>query len=504
MLQLSAEDGYTPFMKPSSGSALLTIEDYSFTYPSYPGLTAEPLFKGMNFVLNRGDFRVLLGPPESGKTTLTRCLASLYPGFTGAETQGRILIDGERVENRSACDWIDRVGVVLQDPDEQIVSSRCDDEVAFPLESLGVPSENIAERMKQAFRDFSVNWPEERDPLSLSGGEKKRLLLAGLRMQNPDLWILDETVDELDSESRAFLLKELKQIAEEEGKGILLLASKYSPCYEDSGASLAFLSKGGIVIPEDNERKLSLMQELGLVQGEPDIFSGPLTGRAPVDQPLITLEGIKYQYPGNKGFVLQIGHFSVSAGSISLLRGPNGCGKSTLAKILCGILEPHEGSVLLEGIPADKNTLNRSCGYLFQNPDYQLFLPTVEDELSLGLKSAGLSRQEKKELIDHTVELFRLPGKDAPPSLMSFGGRKRLQGAIYYLLNKKIYIMDEADSGLNYSDYAMVAEQLGKKGAALIVISHNTDLRHGAGVSCFHMEEGKILPVSSSQSGGLS
>ncbi len=483
------------FMKDSRDTPLLQIENYSFTYPSYPGLPSSPLFQEMNFTLNRGEFWVILGNPECGKSTLSRCLTGLYPGFTRAETEGRILLDGENITDRSACDWIERVGIVLQGPDEQIVSSRCDDETAFALESLGLPPAEIRSRMERAFRRFSVTWPANRDPLSLSGGEKKRLLLAGLAMQDPDLWILDETLDELDRDSRSALLVELLRLTAEEGKGILLFASKYSDVFASPEIRMAILDKGRLLPLESPEDSHGLLKSRGLMTEEDLSVLGtlPESGHS---RNFLELEDLRYTYPGNPDFSLRIQSFSIPPGSVTLLSGPNGCGKSTLARLLCGILEPDAGHILVEGKRADRSLLNRYCGYLFQNPDYQLFLPTVADELALGLKHSRYSRQEKLDMIDRGVSLFRLPGRDAPPSLMSYGARKRLQGAIYSLLEKRVYILDEADVGLNFTDYELLTGELKKRGAALVIISHNRELHSDEHVRIYQMAEGRLLSVS--------
>jgi energy-coupling factor transporter ATP-binding protein EcfA2 len=226
---------------------LLNIRDYSFKFPSYSGLQNRALFEGLNFILNRGEFWIVLGPPESGKTTLGRCLTAVYPGLTQAETSGDILIDGESVRTRSACDWIEKTGIVFQDPEEQIITTRCDDEASLALESLAVEPQEIQRRLSSSFDRFSVLGKERRNPVSLSGGEKKRLLLAALEMQDPDFWILDESMDELDRDGQIFLMNYLRDRARQGNRGILLFASKYKEIFHDSGAELALLSGGRMI-----------------------------------------------------------------------------------------------------------------------------------------------------------------------------------------------------------------------------------------------------------------
>lgn len=475
----------------TSGSfPLLKIEDYHFTFPSYPGLESHTLFNGLDFQLNRGEFRIILGKPESGKTTLGRCLCAVYPGLTKAAVQGRILIDGESISGRSACDWIDRVSVIFQDPDEQIVTSRTDDEAAFALESLGVEPGEIAERIGRAFSDFKVKWNRDRNPLSLSGGEKKRLLLSSMKIQDADLWILDEPMDELDREGQEFLLETLADLAVNEQKGILLFASKYHKSFASSVAEIAVLHEGGLHPYRGDSYSLELLSAQGLLPEKSFVSKKNDTK----GKELLQVSGLKFQYPDNPDFSLDIDKLVLKAGETAVLSGPNGCGKSTLARILCGLVPSDAGTLLLKGEPADKELLNRSCGYLFQNPDYQLFLPTVSDELELGLKHSGLSRRERSALVDEAVELFQLPGRNAPPSLMSFGARKRLQGAIYYLLEKRLYILDEADSGLSYRDFETILRQLKKKkDCALIIITHNRELSSLEGYHFYEMAKGRIL-----------
>ena len=151
---------------------LLDIRRYRFHFPGYPGLSQDALFRGLDFTLDRGELRIILGAPESGKTTLGRCLTGVYPGMTRAETEGEILLDGEAVDSRSACDWIHVMGTVFQDPEEQIVGTRCDDEAVMALEALGLPAAEMEHRLAEAFRHFSLEGKEERNPSLCREGRK--------------------------------------------------------------------------------------------------------------------------------------------------------------------------------------------------------------------------------------------------------------------------------------------------------------------------------------------
>ncbi len=195
---------------------------------------------------------------------------------------------------------------------------------------------------------------------------------------------------------------------------------------------------------------------------------------------LIAIKNLKYQYPGNSEFSLFVEDFHVKRGEIVSLAGKNGSGKSTLGKLIAGLKEKESGVLNVN----EKNSL--SCGYLFQNPDYQIFLPTVEEELSFGLKL------QDSEIVD-TIAKFNLPDKNVPPALMSYGARKRLQAAVYYLMDRDIYILDEADAGLSLEDFDNLINLLYKKEKGILIISHNLDLCSRYSSRVYLIDSGRIV-----------
>jgi energy-coupling factor transport system ATP-binding protein len=423
------------------------------------------------------------------------------------------------------------MGTVFQDPEEQIVGTRCDDEAVMALEAMGLEPGEMDRRLSLAFERFHLKGKKNRNPLSLSGGEKKRLLLAALEMQDPELWILDETLDELDREGQTFLLDYLKTLADEREKGVLLFASKYKESFGGAGIPMALLHGGRLTREEDCGDFRALLEAEGLISrpvrigavrggtervtadGGKDGLTEGLTdgsieqsraGRSSAENPavkddpaaappLFELKDIRYAYPGNGEFSLDIPSLSINRGEIVALCGPNGCGKTTLARILSGLITPDAGEISSGGRQSmTGEELNLVCGYLFQNPDYQLFLPTVEEELALGLRYSGVKREERKRRCDEACRLFALPGAEAPPALLSFGARKKLQGAIYSLLDKDLYILDEADSGLGFRDYLLILERLAARGASLLVISHDETVQNLGAHRIIRMAAGSL------------
>jgi energy-coupling factor transporter ATP-binding protein EcfA2 len=205
---------------------------------------------------------------------------------------------------------------------------------------------------------------------------------------------------------------------------------------------------------------------------------------------------LRFTYPGGSPFELFIDSMTIRRGEVLGLAGPNGCGKSTLGLLLCGLYEPAEGTIALslnsgeQPLKAEERT--RRIAYMFQNPDYQIFLPTVRDELAFGLEEAGMEKGEIDQRTAEAITLFGLPPGSAPPTLLSYGARKRLQAATYYLLERDLYILDEADAGLTYADMISIIGNLQKRGSAVMLITHDALLAADICHRVVLMEGGRI------------
>jgi energy-coupling factor transport system ATP-binding protein len=206
-------------------------------------------------------------------------------------------------------------------------------------------------------------------------------------------------------------------------------------------------------------------------------------------------ENLYFKY-SNGNFAVNINNFYLKSGEIVVLIGKNGSGKSTFAKIISGLLKPSAGKIMIENNGSLKESsldeLNKNVSYFFQNPDSQLFLPTVGEELAFGLKGSGKSRPEIQNLVNDAIAHFNLGNVDTPPAIISYGARKRLQAAIYYLLNKKIVIIDEADSGISFKDYAFIIKNIRNLDPlpAIMIISHDIKLSTGFADRIIIMENG--------------
>ena len=444
--------------------AILSVKDLSFQYPSYPGLESRSLFKGLSFDLEKGSVNLLLALPGAGKTTLSRILTNLVPAYTGGQLTGEIRKEGE-------------TGIVFQNPDEQLFCSTAEKEVVFPLEAAGLPREEIGRRADLAFQKTGIEYLRFKKPIHLSGGEKRRLLISVLCANDPELWILDETLEEIDIRGREEILSFLKT----SGKTILILTAKMLDVYKKYADN--FFVYGGGTLQQFTDGSspefAHAVKEGGfcLEGAMPDDNALKALETATFKNPILKVENLRFSYP-DSDFALNVESFALEQGKTTAVIGTNGCGKSTLSHIIAGLLKPESGKVLLDGKEVSAEKLNRSCSYLFQNPDYQLFLPAARAEMEYGLKLQKLPQEEIKEKVQEAIKVFGIEHPDAPPVLMSYGQRKKLQAAIYWLLEKKIVIIDEADSGISSKEYRQIIDAFRQSPAdpAILIITHDIQL----------------------------
>lgn len=498
----------------------LAIENLCFSYPEYPGLPTRRLFNGLDLELSEAGIALLLARPDQGKTSLCRTLVGLVPRFSGGSVEGRVQLGSVQLLEHQPFDLLEQVGLVFQHPGEQLLLSRCDSEIAFGLESLGISRSEIESRLEDALRAMDLERYRKESPKNLSGGEKKKLLVACLIALNPQLWLLDETLEELDSDTKTDLLRLLK----ERQRTTLILSAKWHDLFRDY-VDQVFLMEDGrlqrIQEPLGSPEFRDLLLRRGFILPVEGRGQGATLQPSSPQPPSVQARGSEtfeaesreggslleatdlfFEYEPDSGregatFSLQIESLKLQAGSTLALVGDNGSGKSTLGRILCGLLTPKRGAIKVRKNgrlqPAGEDTLNRFTGYLFQDPDLQIFLPTVFEELALGLRHLHLEAEEISRRVGQAVSLFDLPVTDSPPSLMSYGARKRLQAGVYYLLDRPLMIIDEGDSGLGVNDFAEMVRVFQNPGRALLFITHDHRLAQGLADEVLELKNGRLL-----------
>ncbi|MGB4408109.1 MAG: ABC transporter ATP-binding protein [Sphaerochaeta sp.] len=458
---------------PTKGTKELCLEvrGLCFTYQSWKKEENSPVLTGVDLCLEHKSKTLLLAPFDTGKSTLARIISGLCPKYLPGVLEGSIHVCEKDLAQCEPWELLLDCGYVSQNPQEQFVALSVEDEVAFPLETLGLKREEIARRVDTVLTNWGLQPLRTSSQQELSGGERKRVLLAVQQALNPHLWVLDESFDDLDRSWRDYLTTLIR----DGEQTTLVLASRYLEQFGEIFDRFALLENGRVRFGEKDE----ILQAFSALCG--DQLPNPLKGqKLPVKaghtlscSSLMTVR-TRVSTLEAKPFRLSVPSFQIHSGDLITLVGPNGSGKSTFSRLLCGLDELKTGTFSLDGKLMGQRGLNRSVGYLFQNPDLQIFLPTVREELSWSLKRRKDLRDEQVQvMVSECASLFGLDPEETP-STMSYPLRKALQAAVYYLLDRPFYILDELDNALTYAVSLSIIALLRRNGAGILLITHDS------------------------------
>jgi energy-coupling factor transporter ATP-binding protein EcfA2 len=483
---------------------IIKIHDLYFRYKK----AARPVFQGFDLEIKAGERIAILGPSEAGKSTLALCLQGLIPRMIKGDFQGTIEVDGCCTATCRPRQLAGRVGILLQDFEAQIFSTRVDQEVAFGPENLGLPREELRQRVRDCLDLMGLAGYDGRDPAGLSGGQKQLLALAAVLAPAPKLVVLDEPTTDLDPLRVEELLATLDRLSRTRDLTLVLLGEDLRLARLCS--RMALLDQGEIVAdgpPERLLREVDLLRRLGLKPPElPALFHDlgqatlPLNlaeavdqaqslgwaepGRAAIDQPfdcggrghppyqgeILALRRVSFAYPGGPPVV---DDFSLAfrEQELTAILGPNGSGKTTVLKLLRGLLIPQAGEVWQ---PPDEKF---RVGYVFQNPDYQLFAEEVWEEVAFGVRLLGLAPREVERRVTAALTRVHLldRARDDPFSLTK-GQRQRLAVAGVLALTPRVIILDEPTTGLDHreqQDLLDLVRELDAQGHTVIMVTHS-------------------------------
>lgn len=416
---------------------ILTAKNFSVQYAG----TTKPVFSDLSFTLHRGDFVLLSGISGAGKSTLLKLINGLLPTSTSENTQHRITghlyvhgdkknidITGEPAHKRAY-----HIGSVLQNADEQIIFQTVQDEIVFPLENLCRSKETMEGYVDTVSKTFSPSITSETE--CLSGGEKQQLITASTLGMNQRILIFDEPLANLDSQSTTALLTKLKQLCEK-GYAVIFIEHRIDRVlpycnicwWLTEGMLKEFKHKSEFEMYFKNQIQLSFHNER--------LVSAHSEKKAPA----VVIEHADVCIKKKK--ILTDISLTIHEGEKWVIVGQNGAGKTTLLHLIAGVLKPSAGSVFCK---AKKKQQFKKIGLVMQNPQYQLFMPTVQDELAFQAKQ----KQTERRLI----ELFDFtPLLNSHPQSLSEGQKRRLGVAAILSMNPEIVLFDEPTVGQDYEN----------------------------------------------------
>jgi energy-coupling factor transport system ATP-binding protein len=483
-------------------AAPLVIEGLTFRYRARP----ETALRDVALTLESGELLLVAGASGCGKTTLIRCINGLIPRSYKGELSGRILLDGQETAGMPLSRVSQIVGTVLQDPERQILGAYVSVEVAFGLENLGLPRQEIRPRVDETLDYLGISHLRNRETFYLSGGEKQKVSLAGVLAMRPSILLLDEPLASLDPASAQEALALFRRLADE-GVSIMLVEHRVEDVLSIHPDRVAFMQDGQITYcgPPDGLMEVVDYRQVKLpapvvigraAAAPPPIFEPAIQpdGR----EPLVTFEHASFAYEEGGPAVIHDVNLTIQRGDVVALLGPNGAGKTTLVKHAIGLLKPRQGRVLVEGRDTREISVAQiahTLGYVFQSPSHMLFAPSVREELAFGPKNLGYAQEAIAEGVARAVDIVNLKGlEDYPPLALSFGQQKRVSIAAILAMRSKILVMDEPTAGQDYWNYmAFMDSILQMPGfAAVLFITHDLDLAICYANRVILMHEGQV------------
>lgn len=499
--------------------AIITAENLTFVYPN----SKNPVLTDIQFSVEEGEFIVLCGASGSGKSTLLRLLK--HELDLHGKRKGKILYQGIPLEEHDPFTLAKEIGIVFQDPDNQIVMNTVKEELLFGMENLSYPTNEMRKKLAEIVHFFDLNEHLNRNVNTLSGGEKQLVNLASVLLLEPRLLLLDEPTAQLDPIAAKGFIDVLQQLNDEFGITIIIVEHRLNELFSIADR-LIYLEDGKIAIDEKTRKAILLMQRKGYAfLPEATKLFLTMNGSHPVipinvkeakewlkheevsdspqteakrqnrkKEPLLKLQGIDFRYTQDSKPILHDLSLTVYKHEWLAIFGGNGAGKSTLLKTIARLLDPQHGKMMYKGKRLKK--ISPECiGYLPQQVKYFFLHETLGNEYEALGQQYGKSDEE----IHNLVESFHLEHllKRHPYDLS--GGELQRAALVGILLKKpELLLLDEPTKGMDpafKTEFAQMMEKVGQLGVTIIMVTHDIEFAAKHATRCAMLFEGDMAVV---------
>jgi len=518
---------------------IIEVKDLHYSYPN----AETPALKGVDLTIDEGEFVLLTGPSGCGKTTFCRCLNGLIPHFYHGELAGEVTVAGLSTRDNPTSNLAQHVGLIFQNPDNQIFALTVEKDVAFGLENQGVPKREMVEAIDWALEQAGISDLRGRATHELSGGQKQRLAIASILAMRPQIVVLDEPTSFLDPVGAERIFDVLDNLNREHGITILLIEHRLDIAAKHVDRVVIF--SDGRVVGDGPPEDIFTLEETRLADvGIPKIVElykrleqegfafdrTPLTPEMLVKQieigipnipmrphekpaipglddlagehrmsPVIEIEDVFFAYPSGVKALDGVS-LTIHRGEFVAIMGENGAGKTTLVKHFNGLLRPQAGRVSVDGEDASRlsvATLARKVGLVFQNPDDQLFSENVEEEISFALRNFGFDKDVIRKRVDWALNLLDIERyQKSSPFILSGGERKRVALGSVLAWDPEVVVLDEPTIGQDYAQKERLRHflmQLRTQSKTTIIVTHDVEFVAECKPRVVLMARGKIV-----------
>ena len=496
-------------------SAVIEFKDFSFRYKTQSEFTLHDI----NLTINKGEKVLILGPSGSGKTTLGSCINGLIPFSFDGEIKGSCKVCGLETKDASIFKISEHVGTVQQDTDAQFVGLSVGEDIAFSLENDMVPREIMLEKVKESativgMEDFLLSVP-----YNISGGQKQKVALAGILHNDVEILLFDEPLAALDPAMGNSAVDLIDKVYREKEKTVIIIEHRLEDVLYRHVDRIVLVDEGKIIMdttPDELLRSnvlkqngireplyISALKNAGIVFDENDKLASldkldfdrykdkvvadfrqaEIKDIPAKTEKLMEVKDVSFTY--NDGFeALKHITFDICKGEKISVVGKNGAGKSTIAKLLCGIIRPTKGEILFQGrnyLEFSIKELGRHIGYVMQNPNQMLVKDMIKDEIALAMRLNDFDEETINERVETTLKMAGLYGmRNWPISVLSYGQKKRVTIASILALQPEIVILDEPTAGQDYLRYTeimnFITELNEKYNITILFVTHDMHL----------------------------
>lgn len=517
-------------------SSVIEIRNLRYTYSGSEDL----VLKGIDLAVRKGEIIGVMGPTGAGKTTLCLALSGLAPHSIGGKVEGDVVIAGMKTTEHEYGEVASKIGIVFQDPETQLFGMEVHEDVALRLMNMGVPENEIDEKVRSALHMVRLDHFEKRFPYTLSGGEKQRVAIAGALAADPEILILDEPTSELDPMGKREVFGAISDLRRSRETTIVVVEHNSDELVRIADR-IFVMREGRVVLQGDARDILSRIGELGVripdtvqlgnllrqhsqfggydypttVDDAYEALSGILreSRYAPVHggretaeiekgKPIIEVKDLWHVYGKGEeeNVALKELNLEIYEGDFVALIGQNGSGKTTLAKHFNGLLKPTKGKVFVAGLDTRKTPstkLAEIVGYCFQNPDHQIFNTKVWDEVAFGPRNLFLRNEQVRERVSEALEQVALEGYDERnPFFLGKGERRKIAVASVLAMYPQLLVVDEPSTGMDWRDSTSMMDlvtKINRTGKTTIFITHDMNLVARSAKRVIVMAQGRIL-----------